>query len=144
MQPLTFITLSKNGESSEELRDALVGSGRAHVLANCGSPDQMLADVVRLRPSAAIITVGADNSEKEFALIKQLVAASPDTAIITAAHDPAPALILSSMRSGAREFLQLPIIADEFQAVLDRIAELCCGRENYVTEERTCYRSVLR
>lgn len=125
MQPLTFITLSKNGGSSGELRDALVGSGRAHVLADCGSPDQMLADVVRLRPSAAIITVGPDNSEKEFALIKQLVAASPDTAIVTAAHDPAPALILSSMRSGAREFLQLPIIADEFHTVLDRIAELC-------------------
>ncbi|MCM3900320.1 MAG: AAA family ATPase [Pyrinomonadaceae bacterium] len=130
MQPLTFITLSKNGESSEKLRDALVGSGRAHVLSDCGSPDQMLADVVRLRPSAAIITVAADNSEKEFALIKQLVAASPDTAIITAAHDPAPALILSSMRSGAREFLQLPIIADEFHAVLDRIAELSAAGKN--------------
>jgi pilus assembly protein CpaE len=130
MQPLTFITLSKNGESSGELRDALVGSGRAHVLANCASPDQMLADVVRLRPSAAIITVEQDNSEKEFALIKQLVAASPDTAIITASHDPAPALILSSMRSGAREFLQLPIIADEFHTVLDRIAELCAAGKN--------------
>ena len=125
MQPLTFITLNRNGESSTKLREALVGSGRAHVLANCGSTEQMFAEVVRLRPSAAIITVGPDNSEKEFALIKQLVAASPDTAIITAAHDPAPSLILNSMRSGAREFMQLPIVADELQGVLDRIAELC-------------------
>lgn len=127
MQSLTFLTLSKNGESRTELRDALVGSGRAHLLGDCSSPEQMLADVLRLRPSAAIITVGPDNSEKEFTLIKKLVAASPDTAIITAAHDPAPALILSSMRSGAREFLQLPIIADEFHTVLDRIAELCAA-----------------
>jgi pilus assembly protein CpaE len=127
MQTLTFITLSKNGESSRDLRDALVGSGRAIVLADCATPDQMLADVVRLRPSAAIITVGPDNSEKEFALIKKLVTASPDTAIVTAAHDPAPALILNSMRSGAREFLQLPLIADEFHAVMDRIAELCAN-----------------
>jgi len=127
MQPLTFITLNRNGESSTKLREALVGSGRAHVLANCGSTEQMFAEVVRLRPSAAIITVGPDNSEKEFALIKQLVAASPDTAIITAAHDPAPSLILNSMRSGAREFMQLPIVADELQGVLDRIAELCAA-----------------
>ncbi|MBA3355221.1 MAG: AAA family ATPase [Pyrinomonadaceae bacterium] len=127
MQSLTFLTLSKNGESRAELRDALVGSGRAHLLADCASPEQMLADVARLRPSAAIITVGPDNSEKEFTLIKKLVAASPDIAIITAAHDPAPALILSSMRSGAREFLQLPINSDEFHSVLDRIAELCAA-----------------
>ena len=127
MQPLTFITLNRNGESSTKLREALVGSGRGHVLANCGSTEQMFAEVVRLRPSAAIITVGPDNSEKEFALIKQLVAASPDTAIITAAHDPAPSLILNSMRSGAREFMQLPIVADELQGVLDRIAELCAA-----------------
>jgi pilus assembly protein CpaE len=130
MQSLTFITLSKNGESSDELRDALAASGRAHLLANCHSLEQMLADVTRLRPSAAVITLGPDNSEKEFALIKQLAAACPDTAIICAARDASPALILGSMRSGAREFIQLPIIDDEFRTVIDRVVEFCAGREN--------------
>jgi pilus assembly protein CpaE len=130
MQPLTFITLSNNGESSDELREALAGSGRAHLLADCHSLEQMLADVTRLQPSAAVITVGPDNSEKEFALIKQLAAACPDTAIITAARDASPALILGSMRSGAREFIQMPIVADEFRTVLDRVVEFCAGREN--------------
>src|SRR6266446_1086514 len=105
MQPLTFITLSKNGQSSDELREALAGLGRAHLLADCHSLEQMLADVKRLHPSAAVITVGLDNSEKEFALIKQLAAACPDTSIIFAARDPSPALILAGMRSGAREFI---------------------------------------
>jgi pilus assembly protein CpaE len=130
MQPLTFITLSNNGESSDELRDALAGSGRAHLLADCHSLEQMLADVTRLQPSAAVITVGPDNSEKEFALIKQLAAACPDTAIITAARDASPALILGSMRAGAREFIQMPIVADEFRTVIDRVVEFCAGREN--------------
>jgi len=130
MQPLTFITLSNSSESSDELRDALAGSERAHLLADCHSLEQMLADVTRLRPSAAVITLGQDNSEKGFALIKQLVAASHDTAIITAARDASPALILGSMRAGAREFIQLPIIADEFRTVMDRVAEFCAGREN--------------
>ncbi len=130
MQSLTFITLSKRDESSKELRDALATSGRARLLAVCDNPDQLLADVIRLKPSAAVILVGADNSEKEFALIKQLVVASPSTAIITAARDASPTLILRSMRSGAREFLQLPIIADEFQTVLDRTAEFCSGVES--------------
>jgi len=130
MQALTFITLSRNTESSVEIRYALASSGRVRLLADCDSPEQMLSEVMRLRPSAAVITVEPDDSEKEFALIKQLVAASPSTAIITAARAASPALILSSMRSGAREFLQLPIIADEFQTVLDRTAEFCEAEEN--------------
>lgn len=130
MQPLTFITLSRNGESSDELRDALAGSGRAHLLADCHSLEQMLADVTRLRPSAAVISVGPENSDKEFALIKQLAAACPHTAIITAARDASPALILGSMRAGAREFIQLPIIADEFRTVIDRVVEFCTDGES--------------
>ena len=130
MQPLTFITLSKNGQSSNELRDALADSGRAHLLADCHSLEQMLADVKRLHPSAAVVTLDPDDSEKEFSLIKQLASTCPDTAIIFAARDPSPALILGGMRAGAREFIQLPIVADEFRTVVDRVVEFCAGREN--------------
>ena len=130
MQPLTFIILSKNGESSRELKEALAGNARARLLADCDSPDQMLADVLRMRPSAAVVILEAETSEKEFALIKKLAAASPGTALITAARNASPALILSSMRSGAREFLQLPIIADELQTVLDSTAVFCAASEN--------------
>jgi pilus assembly protein CpaE len=130
MQPLTFITLSNNGESSDELRDALAASGRTHLLADCHSLEQMLADVKRLHPSAAVVTLGPDNSEKEFSLIKQLASTCSDTAIIFAARDPSPALILGGMRAGAREFIQMPIVADEFRTVIDRVVEFCAGREN--------------
>src|SRR5882724_6870364 len=130
MQPLTFITLSKNGEPSNELREALAGSGRAHLLADCHSLEQMLADVKRLHPSAAVVTLDPDNSEKEFSLIKQLASTCPDTAIIFAARDPSPALILGGMRAGAREFIQMPIVADEFRTVIDRVVEFCAARDN--------------
>lgn len=63
-------------------------------------------------------------------MIKQLAAVSPDTAIICAARDATPALILGSMRSGAREFIQLPIIPDEFRSVIDRVMELQAGVES--------------
>jgi pilus assembly protein CpaE len=90
----------------------------------------MLADATRLRPSAAVVTLGTDHLEKEFSLIKQLTAACPDTAIIFAARDPSPALILGGMRAGAREFIQLPIVAEDFRTVIDRVVEFCAGREN--------------
>jgi pilus assembly protein CpaE len=129
MQPLSFIILSKNSEGSE-LRDALTRSGRAHVLADCNNSDQMLADVTRLRPSAAVIVVEPESSEKQFTLIKQLAGMCPDTAVITASRDASPALILGSIRSGAREFLQLPITAEEFLTVIDRVVEFSAGVEH--------------
>src|SRR6185295_14710962 len=100
MQALTFVTLSKNEETSQELKEALVGSGRARLLAACDTPEQMLGDLSRLSPSAAIIHVTTATLEKDFALIKQLTAKSPDTAIITASRETVPALILGSMRAG--------------------------------------------
>ncbi len=130
MQPLTFIALSKNSESSQELRDSLALNARTRLLAVCDSPDQMLADIIRLRPSAALVVLEAESSEKEFASIKKLVAASPGTTVVTAARDASPALILGSMRSGAREFLQLPILPEELKTVLDSIAEFCAAGEN--------------
>ena len=125
MHSLSFITLSKNLEASNEIREALSGTSRARVLAESQDPDTLLVDALRLRPSAAIIVLEPDSSEKAFNLIKKLSAAVPETAIITAASNASPTLILGSMRAGAREFLQLPIVADELRTVLDHVAELC-------------------
>lgn len=125
MQSLSFITLSKSLEASKEIRDALSGTSRARVLAECQDTDMLLVDALRLRPSAAIIVLEPDSSEKAFNLIKKLSASVPETAIITAASNASPTLILGSMRAGAREFLQLPIVADELRTVLDHVAELC-------------------
>src|SRR5258706_4276288 len=129
MRSLTFISLGREAETSREINEALAGSARTRLLANCEDPDQLLADALRLRPSAAIIALGAGNQDKEFALIRQLVTACSDTAIIVASYDASPSLILGSIRAGAREFLQLPINAAEFKTVLDRIEELTAAGE---------------
>ena len=123
MQSLTFITMGRDAEALKEIRGALTSNERCRPLADCHDPDQLVADVLRLRPSAAIIMFGADNQDKEFSLIKQLASACPETAIISAARNASPALILGCMRSGAREFLQLPILSDEFQTILNRVEE---------------------
>ena len=117
MQPLTFITFSRNGQFSQELKDALAGNARTRLLADCNKLDQMLAEVMRLRPSAAVVVLEPDRAEKDFAFIKQLAATCPNTTVVTAACDTSPELILNSIRSGAHEFLQLPIVAGEFQTV---------------------------
>jgi len=125
MHSLSFITLSKDLAVSKEIREALSATSRVRVLAESQDTETLLVDTLRLRPSAVLIVLEADASEKTFSLIKKLSAAVPETAIITAASNASPALILGSMRAGAREFLQLPIIIDELRTVLDHVAELC-------------------
>lgn len=125
MHSLSFITLTKDAEASREIREALSATTRVRVLAESHDPESLLGNALRLRPSAVIIVLDADASERAFSLIKKLSTAAPETAIITAASNASPALILGSMRAGAREFLQLPIITDELRTVLDHVAELC-------------------
>ena len=129
MQSLSFITLSKNTEAAKEIRETLSGTSRVRVLSETQDADALLVDAMRLRPSAAIIVLEADAAEKYFALIKKLRTQLPETAIITAASNASPSLILGSMRAGAREFLQLPIIAEEIRTVLDHVAELCAAED---------------
>jgi pilus assembly protein CpaE len=53
---------------------------------------------------------------------------SPKTALISAANNAAPDLLLQSLRAGAREFLKLPISAEELKTVLDRVADFCVSQ----------------
>lgn len=123
MQSLSFTVLSKNPEDERQIRDALGAFGGAIVISSSDNPDSLLIDTLRLRPSAVILVLESEDPERGFSLIKKLVTSVPDSAIITAAKNASPAIILGSMRAGAREFLELPINSDELQTVLTHVAE---------------------
>ncbi|HEX8845478.1 MAG TPA: AAA family ATPase [Pyrinomonadaceae bacterium] len=129
-QPLTFVVLSTGLDTFKEIRAALGTDARARLLAGGNDAEQVYPEIINLRPNAVIITMADTNSEQALKLIEKLSAESPQTAIISAARNSSPDLILRSMRSGAREFLRLPVIADEFKTVLDRISEYCAGQKS--------------
>ncbi|MGB7926044.1 MAG: AAA family ATPase [Pyrinomonadaceae bacterium] len=124
-QPLTFVILSTGLDTFKEIRGALSSDGRARLLAGGDDAEQLYAEIVRLRPSAAVIALSGADADQSLALIERLSAECPSTAIISAARDASPDLILRSMRAGAREFLRLPVIGEEFKTVLDRTEEFC-------------------
>jgi pilus assembly protein CpaE len=124
MQPFTFINMGRNQEDLAEIRNALVSTHRARFLGQYENHDDLLADVIRLRPSATILVLENEDAEKDFAFIKKISSVSPNTAIIAAARNASPSLVLQSMRAGAREFLEIPIAAKELDTVLNRLAEL--------------------
>ena len=122
--PLTFVVLSTGLDNFKEIRTALAADSRARLLAGGNDAEQVYEEILRLKPSSAIITIGA-NAEQAITLIKRLGVECPSTAFISAGHDTSPDLILRSLRAGARDFLRLPISVDELKTVLDRTAEFC-------------------
>jgi pilus assembly protein CpaE len=128
-QPLTFVILSTGLDTFKEIRSALATDARARLLAGGDDAEQVSAEILNLRPNVVVITLSAANSEQSLKLIEKLSVESPQTAIISAARNASPDLILRSMRAGAREFLRLPVISEEFKTVIDRTAEFCAGQK---------------
>ncbi len=126
-QPLTVVVLSTGLDNFKEIRASLSADDRVQLLAGGNDVEQLHQEIIRLKPMAAIISLGA-NSEQGITLIKRLCLESPKTALISAAQNATPDLLLQSLRAGAREFLQLPIKADELKTVLDRVADFCAGQ----------------
>ena len=122
MQPLTIVVLSTGLDNFKEIRTALSADSRVQLLAGGDDTDQLYSEIIRLKPTAAIIALGA-NSEQAMKFIQRLASEAPKTALIAVAHKAAPELLLQSLRAGAKEFLQLPLKADELKTVLDRVAE---------------------
>jgi pilus assembly protein CpaE len=123
-QPLTLVVLSSGLDNFKEIRTALSAEPRVKLLAGGDDAEQLHGEIVRLKPAAAIITLGA-NSDQAIKFIQKLTSDAPNTALISAAVNASPDLMLRSLRAGAREFLRLPISADELKTVLDRVAHFC-------------------
>ncbi len=126
-QPLTFVVLSTALDNFKEIRGALVADSRVQLLAGGNDAEQLYEQIINLKPAVALITLGA-NSDQAIRLIEKLKREFPSTAVISAAKGASGELILQSLRAGAREFLNLPISADELKSVLDRITEFAVGQ----------------
>ncbi|HKR58776.1 MAG TPA: AAA family ATPase [Pyrinomonadaceae bacterium] len=123
-QPLSVVILSTGLENFKELRNALSSDSRVQLLAGGDDADQLHDEISRLKPMAAIISLGAQ-PEPSIKFIKRLAAEFPGMAIISAAHNASRELLLQSIRAGAREFLELPVKNQELSTVFDRVAEFC-------------------
>jgi len=123
IQPLTLVVLSTALDSFKEIRSALTSDSRLQLLAGGNDAEQVYEEIVRLKPSAAIIALG-EMPDQSIKLIQKLHTECPGTALVSAAQNASGDLILQSLRAGAREFLHLPIKAEELKTVFDRITDI--------------------
>src|SRR5215467_7425017 len=122
-EPISVVVLSTGLENFKDIRKALTAEQRVKLLAGGNDTDQLYEEIIRLKPNAAIIALGP-NAEQAVRFIEKLNAECPETAIISAAQDASPDLILRSLRAGAREFLRIPISTEELRTVLNKVSEI--------------------
>jgi pilus assembly protein CpaE len=84
--------------------------------------EQVFTEASRLRPSAVVINLN-HMGEPALKLVQRIANECPATAVICASRDCSPDLILRSMRTGARDFIRLPISDDELVTVISRTAD---------------------
>jgi len=106
------------------LRGALSTQEGARLLVGGDDAEQIFPEIERLRPSAVVVALGPE-PDAELRFVERVARACPQVSVICASRDASPDLILRSMRAGAREFLRLPLRADEFATVYQRTAEFC-------------------
>jgi pilus assembly protein CpaE len=123
-QQLTFVILSTGLEMFRELRGALSTQEGARLLVGGDDTEQIFPEIERLRPSAVIVALG-NQPDAELRFVERVARECPQTSVICASRDSSPDLILRSLRVGAREFLRLPLRAEEFATVYQRTAEFC-------------------
>src|SRR5215204_414770 len=124
-EPISVVVLSTGLDNFKDIRKALTAEPRVKLLAGGNDTEQLYEEIVRLKPAAAIIAFHSGNADQAVKYIEKLTGECPETALISAAQDSSPDLILRSLRAGAREFLRIPISGDELRTVLDRVSEFC-------------------
>ena len=121
MAQLDILIVDSDDERRKLIEQALAG------VQGCELQSARLDDlpsVVRLvdEASPSVIVIGAASGTKEaFALADRLSGAKPTLGIAFASTEDSSDVVMRAMRSGADEFIKLPVDPSEAQAALQRI-----------------------
>lgn len=119
---LRLAIVDPSDDSREELKSMLLGLDVVWLEAEC-SRYEFFPDVVsQTKPDIGVIALDSD-PEKALDLLARLRGEMPDCALLVVSSSTDGQVILNAMRAGAREFIPLPLSADDLTAALSRISE---------------------
>jgi pilus assembly protein CpaE len=125
---LRLAIVDPNDGDRETLKATLMGLDTVWLEAEC-SRYAFFKDVVeQTAPDVAFISMDAD-PEKAVELVEELARSKPEIAVLVASSSTDGALILRSMRAGAKEFLTKPLRPDDLATALQRIGKTKFGSE---------------
>jgi pilus assembly protein CpaE len=110
-----------NETSRDGLKRFLIGMDQAWLEADCSRYEFFTEIVDQTSPDVAIIDIDS-NENRALDLVSSLSRSHPACGIIVISSRTDGQLILRSMRSGAREFLNSPVQLEELVGALDRVS----------------------
>jgi pilus assembly protein CpaE len=109
-----------NNATREPLRNLLLGVEAIYLEAESNRYEFFHDVIEQYRPDLAIITLDSDPN-RGLQLVQQLAAEYQQTNILAVSSRTDGPFILQTLRSGAKEFLPLPLQLEDLLTVLDRI-----------------------
>lgn len=117
---LRLATVDPDERSRNSLKTMLLGVDTVWLEAEC-SRYEFFMDVVRqTQPDIALVNIDS-NHARAIQLVGEVSRAVSNCAVLVVSSSTEGSLILQAMRNGAREFLNMPLLLDDFIAALDRI-----------------------
>lgn len=115
-------------ESRDKLRSMLLGVESVWLEAEC-SRYEFFSDVIQQSPpDVAVVSLDAD-PDRAMQLVQSLVASHPQVDVIAASCRTDGQFILQVIRSGAKEFVGLPLQYEEILGALERLRSARGGKE---------------
>ncbi|TWU62853.1 AAA family ATPase [Crateriforma conspicua] len=119
---LRLALVDPNDSTRETVKAMLLGLETVWLEADC-SRYEFFPDIVdQTSPDVGVVNLDSDQN-KAIDLISRLSQSSPDTVILAASESNDGQLILTAIRSGAREFLTLPLSEEELASALQRVSQ---------------------
>jgi pilus assembly protein CpaE len=104
----------------EELRNVLLGMEDVWLESECARYEFFFDVIQQSHPDVVVISLDSDQS-KALQLISQLAAQVPEMPILAISARGDGQAILQALRSGAREFLTVPVVLEELIKALQRL-----------------------
>ena len=124
---LRLAIVDPDDSARDALKSMLLGMDTIWLEAEC-SRYEFFADVVlQTGPDIAVVAIDRDPG-KGLDLVAKLAEAAPHCAVLVVSSADDSALILQSMRAGAKEFLARPIHIEELLGALGRISQRRTGQ----------------
>jgi pilus assembly protein CpaE len=120
METRRFAICDPNTATREPLRNLLLGVESIYLEAESNRYEFFRDVIDQYRPDLAIITLDSDPN-RGLQLVQQLSAEFPQTGILAVSSRTDGPFILQTLRSGAKEFLPLPLQLEDLLTVLERI-----------------------
>ncbi|MCA9036927.1 MAG: pilus assembly protein CpaE [Planctomycetaceae bacterium] len=117
---LRLATVDPDEQTRNSLKTMLLGIDTVWLDAECSRYEFFMDVVQQTRPDIALINVDS-NPQRAVQLVGEVTRTMPACAVLVVSRSQEGGLILQVMRNGAREFLNMPLVLDDFIAALDRI-----------------------